>query len=218
MPQFFTDNQPLGKLLSFGLNLKRQPHEEYTLVPTRDTNLRTKETMRAPRRTQYFYNILLLIGLSLILYLFSGQLLSQGRGSSGGDGSDSATSGVSSSSSNLNANHVVSAYGSFSNAPAVISSRLKDISKQYQKTGQLSSVETNNIPVSNENDNAIETFTQRGSSSGGSNGKLQRVNLDKVTSASLTSTNNVEDAPTPKDWIRLFSVSQYFTFWRVILP
>lgn len=172
-----------GKKLSF----IGPSNEGYTILPTAAIKM-----VRAPRRTQYFYNILLLIALSLILYLFSSQLLSQQQQPSGGggDGSSNSVSG------NSNNNVVVGRYSSSA------SSLSNDFN--YQKTGQLSSQgagEGNGLGEENNNNINIDDNDDI-------NAILEGGNTDRVTPSGTTTGGDGEVTQPSKDWIKLFSVSR----------
>ncbi len=193
-----SDEHLFGKKLS----LLGPPNEGYTILHPSSSDLKTREKMvRAPRRTKYFYNILLLIALSLILYLFSSQLLSLQGG--GGEGDGGGSSGViSSSNSNDKSNVLVGRYRSSSS----VSSLSNDFNTNYQKTGQLSSPEAS--VDGNDVDN-IDDSNAIGTSSG--DGESQNTKYDNkmmtTSSSRITTTGDPdEETQTSKDWLKMFSV------------
>lgn len=192
-----SDDHLFGKKLS----LLGPPNEGYTILHPSSSDLKTREKMvRAPRRTKYFYNILLLIALSLILYLFSSQLLSLQGG--GGDGGGSGSGVISSSNSNDNSNVLVGRYRSSSS----VSSLSNDFNTNYQKTGQLSSPEASvdgNDVDNNDDSNAIGTSSGDGESQ---NTKYDNKMMTTSSSRITTTGGPDEETQTSKDWLKMFSV------------
>jgi len=173
---------------------KREPNEQgYVILKSKE-----KTMLRAPRRTQYFYNILLLIALSLILYLFSSQFLSSGGGvGSGGDGTINSVSSE---------HNVIVASVSSSNS-YISNQRVSSLSVDFnnQKTGQLSSSSETAVRDENEDDNAILLDSREVG-----DGEVQQVIFDRGTSSSsstVSTTTTLGETPPTKDWIKMFSVN-----------